>query len=417
MQKTNRILLVSIFFLTLYSAASAQPPYPPGFIGRCDDNVHGQIFLLRADYTMTEYMKPLNTFQTLRDASGLTYLRLPSAVPMKGFFVDWNGSLVEINQSGWYNIGICVVNDPSLPQRPRANQVKYIPSDKKVQFSAIQTSIPQNVVNGQAFSSPALVNEQIARQCWNKSNGDQNNFIDCMAGNMFSDEKKKAYNCVKQHQDNKQQLAMCLASVNMGPNEQRALAQAQNCYNTYGDDFSQYPLCLASNNFDQTTARAVACYQQQAQSGDFSYWQAAICMSGPQLKLNPELIIAAECAMASGGEPMTFISCAGGRLTAREIDKCFTYGIGGDGCFGPNNDIIKAARQYGDFLDKTLGQNHPFSKVWNNGVHDISQGPGPNNDLVKFGKQVQNSINDINNGPGENNDVRKTVNTIFPGLW
>jgi hypothetical protein len=81
------------------------------------------------------------------------------------------------------------------------------------------------------------------------------------------------------------------------------------------------------------------------------------------MALNPEMQMAVECVTASKGNPKAAAVCTAGRLTQAELDKC-KKGIGtAGGCFGPNNDVRK-------FVE--------------NGIKDLSQGPGDNNDL--FGK-------------------------------
>jgi hypothetical protein len=61
----------------------------------------------------------------------------------------------------------------------------------------------------------------------------------------------------------------------------------------------------------------------------------------------------------------------------RELGKCLKK-IGGDGCLGPDNSIVKAV---------------------NNAVHDITKGPGPNNEIVKamteLGKHTEIKLKDV----------------------
>lgn len=98
--------------------------------------------------------------------------------------------------------------------------------------------------------------------------------------------------------------------------------------------------------------------------------------------MNEEWRIAAECAVNSGGEPITFASCTAGRLTVRELTKCFK----GD-CFGPNNTIIVGIR---------------------NAVNDLTQGPGKNNEVVK----ALDAIGDL---AGGDNSVINNPGQIFGG--
>lgn len=67
------------------------------------------------------------------------------------------------------------------------------------------------------------------------------------------------------------------------------------------------------------------------------------------------VVLATGSAAFAGGDPVT------GAIVANELPKCVNgVGVPG-GCFGPNGEIIKAAR---------------------NAVHDITHGPGEDNDLV-----------------------------------
>jgi len=81
---------------------------------------------------------------------------------------------------------------------------------------------------------------------------------------------------------------------------------------------------------------------------------------GPPAPLNPEGQIIARCAIGSGGDPYSTAGCAATQLTTRELGRC-ANGIGTPGgCFGPSNTV----RQFVE-----------------NGVRDLTQGPGQNNDL------------------------------------
>jgi hypothetical protein len=103
-----------------------------------------------------------------------------------------------------------------------------------------------------------------------------------------------------------------------------------------------------------------------------SYAGIAICAVGP--KMNQEWMIAAQCAASSGGVPVTAAACTAGWLTLNELSKCFSQGIGGSGCFGENNTIVKTFR---------------------NAANDILKGPGPNNEVVKALGKVGIEIKDV----------------------
>lgn len=59
--------------------------------------------------------------------------------------------------------------------------------------------------------------------------------------------------------------------------------------------------------------------------------------------INHEGQVAAEC-VAQNGVTYAAAGCIAGRLTADELNKCFTDGFGGRGCFGDNNTLISMIR-------------------------------------------------------------------------
>lgn len=129
--------------------------------------------------------------------------------------------------------------------------------------------------------------------------------------------------------------------------------------------------CAASTVLPPEVAKAMACAAQSSGAADF-----ALCESG--FGLNPEARIAAECAVESGGTPPAFAACTAGRLTVRELTKCLSGKIGSeDGCFGPNNTLVQAERNY---------------------IHDILHGPGASNDIVKALGQFTNPLQDSLSG-------------------
>lgn len=78
-----------------------------------------------------------------------------------------------------------------------------------------------------------------------------------------------------------------------------------------------------------------------------------------------------------------------------ELEKCLTDGIGGDGCFGDNNDL--------------LGKKGWTARTLSNAVNDVINGPGPNHDLFGrngwLGTQLENVRKDFEEGPGRNHDI------------
>jgi len=112
-------------------------------------------------------------------------------------------------------------------------------------------------------------------------------------------------------------------------------------------DEKQVGACVAAQFLPPEAARLAACA-----TGSQSATGVALCAVAPSL--SEEWRIAAECAMTSGGVPVTFAACTAGRLTVRELTKCLT----GQDCFGPNNEIVKAFNTVGNDLTHGLGEKH-----------------------------------------------------------
>lgn len=137
------------------------------------------------------------------------------------------------------------------------------------------------------------------------------------------------------------------------------------------------------------------------------YQTAAACAVAKDL--NPEQQIALGCAISTGGNPKAFAICTAGRLTARELDKCWQNGIGtDDGCFGPNNELRKGAQVIRDKVCETTGANSAACDAysfWHNNVLS----PGPNHEVVTH---LNNAISDLREGPGANNEIVKAGKAV-----
>jgi hypothetical protein len=95
---------------------------------------------------------------------------------------------------------------------------------------------------------------------------------------------------------------------------------------------------LFGNRLSREANAAIDCAVQS--QGDYQQFGACAANKFLNLNLNPEQQIAVQCVISSGGQPYVAAGCAASRLTARELSKCFERGIGGDGCFGDNNDLV-----------------------------------------------------------------------------
>lgn len=165
-------------------------------------------------------------------------------------------------------------------------------------------------------------------------------------------ESVKAAACLANADTDSAKLGCITANLPIDPK----LAAAMGCIASASGNSVAMATCVASPLLPPEIAKAAACAADSTGPTDF-----ALCAAGSGL--NPELRIAAECAVSTGGAPPAFAICAAGRLTVRELGKCLSGEIGKEGgCFGPNNDIVKAFR---------------------NQVNDLLYGPGENNDIRK----------------------------------
>ncbi len=126
--------------------------------------------------------------------------------------------------------------------------------------------------------------------------------------------------------------------------------------------------------------------------------------------MNEEWRIAAECAVQSGGAPPAFAACAAGRLTVRELTKCFTGQIGKD-CFGDNNSIVVFYRNAFNDLLNGPGKNNEIVKAVdavgklaggpNSVVRNPAQIAGGSNSIIRNPGQLAGGANSVVNNPGQ----------------
>ena len=405
---------------SVMSTAQAQPFQQA--IGRCFDQVYQNVFDITPDFHVWTVNNPANNYQAMRDPAGMYFLRLPAVQPWRqAFFISWNLQLVELNVNlpGPVVLGACDFQAGAMPRPIEVPDFDTgLARDRAVLGADGQLiRVPRLLdVNRSAIARPGVASPSTAQACLDATGPDRNQFAACMLPKMLTPTQVQAYKCTKRKNEEGVRddalISGCLAKQMVGPNEARAIDQSMSCYKEHKNDYRKYPLCMAKQNFDEKTAATVACFTEHSKSGDTSPWSTAACAAGAQLGFNPELTIAVECAVTTKGEPYSFVSCTAGRLTARELDKCFTKGIGGDGCFGPNNDIVKGLRQFGVDLNNLTNPNGAVVSAWNTATNDIRNGPGPNNDI---GRAVNNINHDLQHGPGPNNEVVKVAQQIGLG--
>lgn len=175
---------------------------------------------------------------------------------------------------------------------------------------------------------------------------------------------QKVYNCVQSAGSAGSLVANCTNGL-----VDKKSQQAIDCVSRAGGDRAALATCAASALLPGEAGRLAGCAATSQGAASF-----AVCAVAPSV--NEEFRIAAECASTTGGQPVAFAGCTGGRLTVRELTKCIGGKIGED-CFGPNNTI---------------------RKYYENLFNDLTHGPGPNNEIVKAIKVAGDAIHSIGAG-------------------
>jgi hypothetical protein len=137
---------------------------------------------------------------------------------------------------------------------------------------------------------------------------------------------QQAYSCIENGRDAGAFIENCASNFIKDDKTREAMS----CVARAGSDKDQLAACAAQSVLPPDIARFAGC--AASSQGPTSF---ALCAAAPLI--NEEWRIAAECAVQSGGNPIGFGGCTAGRLTARELTKCFTT----KDCFGPNNTIVK----------------------------------------------------------------------------
>jgi hypothetical protein len=75
------------------------------------------------------------------------------------------------------------------------------------------------------------------------------------------------------------------------------------------------------------------------------------------LGTTPEEKVVAACLAAGVDDPTTLVSCAGGRLTARELSRCISMGDEPAECFGAGGMVAPALREIARDVDLLLGED------------------------------------------------------------
>ena len=203
-------------------------------------------------------------------------------------------------------------------------------------------------------------------------------FLSCVAQGSLSKEQERIFNCAVTNKGSYAAMGACALSGQLTPEQRRVYDCVAENYNSY----AKAGLCAAGDQLSPEQKRIAGCVL----NNKGIYMQMGVCAVGSNL--TPEQQVFASCAVSTGGQAYAFAGCVGTQLTMNELQKCMTDGIGGSGCFGDNNTAVKLV-----------------SNAWK----DVTEGPGPSNDLLGrdgfVGRKLDDIANDLTYGPGENNDI------------
>ena len=208
---------------------------------------------------------------------------------------------------------------------------------------------------------------------------DSDELAKCLTRNLaVSPEVARCY----QKADDRGEFTACLLE---GRGVSRQLTRTALCA-TSNEEATSLEGCLARALLPSELPREVQCAIEHSDS----IAGYAFCVSGTQM--SAEQKVGVQCLIETGGEPAEYVGCVAGRLTKREMLKCLQYGVGGTrGCFGPNNDLVRTLNQLG----ANIGENNDIFRAANTVIQDIVQGPGPNNDVVRFIRDAQKGVEQV----------------------
>lgn len=193
--------------------------------------------------------------------------------------------------------------------------------------------------------------QQAVIGCAQQSGGDTSTFASCVGGGLLADQltpqQQALVNCAASN-SGIAQMATCAGETLYGDKltpEERAAAE---CAVQSGGDATQFAGCAANKVLASN--------------------------------LNPEQQIAVTCVVSTGGQPYAAAGCIATALTGRELEKCITQGVGGNGCFGDNNDLVG---------------RHGWL------VRNISSIPGGPNSMIRNPGQILGGPNSMFRNPGQ----------------
>lgn len=270
-------------------------------------------------------------------------------------------------------------------------------------------SLPQGVRPGVQFARPPLPEESRLRECRNRS-VTENDFYGCLVHRAMPQDYRLAEHCLRANRHDGGRAFVCSTGNRDLQIIYDRVVELHECTERAGGDQWLLSQCLGNAVLGPNERYYLGCVTQNR--GDMK--SAAVCALGS--KLNPEQQIALSCAISTSGNPKAFAICTGGRLFEREITKCWQNGIAtSNGCFGPNNEYRRFLRNVDAEMRRALGENsvayqayrywqdnvlapganHEVIRHLNNGLRDLREGPGPNNEILRAGRAVEGAVRSI----------------------
>jgi hypothetical protein len=250
---------------------------------------------------------------------------------------------------------------------------------------------------------PAIPDLDVTIHCRDTSEG-EDQFYACLEEQALPPEYRLVKQCLDQNSDDMVDAYFCSIHDEQKARAYKELKAVRDCSQKPTND--EIEQCLETPFLSPQQQYYLGCVRQN--EGDL----ASMAVCGLSDRLNPEQAVALSCAVSTGGQPQLFVACAGGRIAAIEVGKCWKGGIAVEGgCFGPNSEVRKLFRGLDSPARRAMGENSEAYKAFSK-VEDLAN-PGPNSVVVKF---INNGIDDMRDGPGPNNDVVKIVNGVGGGL-
>ncbi|WP_208717801.1 hypothetical protein [Pantoea cypripedii] len=269
-----------------------------------------------------------------------------------------------------------------------------------------------NCAGNTLFGDKLSQDQRDAIECLSKSSS-MNNAAVCGADKLtasLSAEQRTALNCAVNSKGDTESFMQCASGKLLLSQLTPQQVSLVKCASGTSDSLS-FAGCagaaLLGNNASKEQTIALQCAAESQGDPTSMAACAGANLINMGMNLNPEQQIAVQCLASSGGAPQAAAGCMATRLTARELVKCASQGVGGDGCFGDSNDIVgkngwtaRTLSSFGGLIAKNL------DNVWG-GSNSFLRNPGQiwggSGSFVRNPGQMWGGNNSIFNNPSQVN--------------